>query len=142
MHSLHRNCIRSAPCSNLKPLCLLEGITGGLMTITGMAPANVHMTCSALVVGIVHAFLCLTVDTDGIGRVTGRVAIRIFVLSHQKTLATGLVTAACILSAHADIAFAAQMILVVGAAFSTAFQISHIFPPFRYHKLRVCLGSP
>jgi hypothetical protein len=74
----------------------------------------------ALVVGIVHTFHSLTVDTD---RSTGMIeGTDIRVLAPVgKAVAAGLPAGVRVLASHHDIALAAAIILIIAAVLHTTF---------------------
>ena len=78
------------------------------------------MICMALVIGIIDALYCLTVNADGLAGMKHGALEGILPLLN-KTLTAGIITVTGMLAPHHNIPFAAQTILVVGTILYTAF---------------------
>lgn len=95
---------------------------GCLFTVTGAAALDVHMVCVTFVVGVVNTLYSFTVDADGgawmrHGALEGISSLSLL----HKALAAGTVTVICMFTAHHDVAFAAQMPVVVGTIIHCTF---------------------
>jgi hypothetical protein len=76
----------------------------------------------ALIIAVVNALYCLTVDADGPAGMLQRAGEGIVSLpALRKALTAGAVTVTGMLAAHHNVPLAAEAILVVGAIFHTAF---------------------
>lgn len=105
-------------------LLLPERSAGRSLAFACAAALDIHMIRMAFIIGIINAFHCLAIDTDGSAGVNDGACKGISALSFlNKAFAAGPVTAAGMLSAYHNVAFAAQMlrIVIVGTIFHRTF---------------------
>ena len=99
-----------------------ECSAGRLRTVTSATALDVHMVCVTLVVGVVNTLYCFTVYTDSgtwmcHGALEGISPLPLL----RKALAAGTVTVISMFTAYHDVAFAAQMLVVVGTVIHCTF---------------------
>lgn len=95
---------------------------GCLPTVTGAASLDVHMVRMTFVVGVVNTLHGFTVDADRgtwmrHGALEGIPSLPLL----QKAFAAGTVTVISVLTAHHDVTFAAQVLVVVGTVIHCTF---------------------
>lgn len=75
-----------------------------------------------LIITIINALYCLTVDADRMAWMRQGIAERFSSLSLlRKALAAGAVTITGMLTSHHDVSLAAQTVLVIGTIFHNTF---------------------
>ena len=103
-------------------LLLLECRTCGTVAVAGAAALDIHMIRMTFVIGIIDAFYRFAVNADGLagmnhGAFKGTHPLPLL----KEALAAGVVAIAGMFSAHHNIPFAAQAILIVGTILYAAF---------------------
>ena len=75
-----------------------------------------------LIITVINALYCLTVDADRMAWMRQGIAERFSSLSLlRKALTAGVVTVTGVLAAHHDVSLAAQTVLVIGTIFHNTF---------------------
>lgn len=75
-----------------------------------------------LIITVINALYCLTVDADRMAWMRQGIAERIPPLSLlRKALTAGTITVTGVLAAHHDVTLAAQTVLIIGTIFHNAF---------------------
>lgn len=109
----------------LFPVCFLflcKCGAGGLSAVAGSAALDVHMIRHTLIITIINALYCLTVDADRMAWMRQGIAERFSSLSLlRKALTAGAVTVTGVLAAHHDVSLAAQTVLIIGTIFHNTF---------------------
>ena len=109
----------------LFPVCFLffcKSSTGRLSAVAGTAALDVHMLRHTLIITIINALYCLTVDADRMAWMRQGIAERFSSLSLlRKALAAGAVTITGMLTSHHDVSLATQTVLIIGTIFHNAF---------------------
>lgn len=96
--------------------------TGGLSAVAGSAALDVHMLRHTLIITIINALYCLTVDADRMAWMRQGIAERFSSLSLlRKAFTAGSVTVAGVLATHHDVSLATQTVLIIGTIFHNAF---------------------
>ena len=105
-----------------RDLLFRKSSTGGLSAVAGSAALDVHMLRHTLIITIINALYCLTVDADRMAWMRQGIAERFSSLSLlRKALTAGSVTVTGVLAAHHDVSLAAQTVLIIGTIFHNAF---------------------
>ena len=105
-----------------RDLLFRKSSTGGLSAVAGSAALDVHMIRHTLIITIINALYCLTVDADRMAWMSQGAAERIPPLSLlRKAFTAGSVTVAGVLAAHHDVSLATQTVLIIGTIFHNAF---------------------
>ena len=109
----------------LFPVCFLffcKSSTGRLSAVAGTAALDVHMLRHTLIITIINALYCLTVDADRMAWMRQGIAERFSSLSLlRKAFTAGSVTVAGVLATHHDVSLATQTVLIIGTIFHNAF---------------------
>lgn len=103
-------------------LLFRKSSTGGLSAVAGSAALDVHMLRHTLIITIINALYCLTVDADRMAWMRQGIAERFSSLSLlRKAFTAGSVTVAGVLATHHDVSLATQTVLIIGTIFHNAF---------------------
>lgn len=103
-------------------LLFRKSSAGGLSAVAGSAALDVHMLRHTLIITIINALYCLTVDADRMAWMRQGIAERFSSLSLlRKAFTAGSVTVAGVLATHHDVSLATQTVLIIGTIFHNAF---------------------